>query len=176
MIFFFISFFLFPFFSIWRHSSLGHSNFGHSNINLYNNYASASYATYTAPQYTTANPNRCPPNANIKPTSGGAGGSSTSSGGDRQDTRSGSNKSHRFGHHVLRKSKFDNGSGSDAVVANRHDRSFNESVIEEGRNNNFVSTKQKTGYRAMHIQNYHWLLDFIEFYGVQVCFILFLFY
>lgn len=122
---------------------------------MYNNYASSSYATYTAPQYTTANPNRCPPNANIipniKPTCGGSGGggsggggaSSSSNSGSRQDNRSSSNKSssHRFGHHVLRKSKFDNGSGSDTVVANRHDRSFNESVIDEGHNNNFVSNK-----------------------------------
>lgn len=117
-------------------SSLGNSNFGHSNINLYNNYASASYATYTAPQYTTANPNRCPANANIKPTS------SCAAAGDHPEGKT-TNKqplaSIRCGHHVLRKSNGNNG-GSDTVVANKHERQFNESVIEEGHNNNFVST------------------------------------
>lgn len=117
-------------------SSLGNSNFGHSNINLYNNYASASYATYTAPQYTTANPNRCPANANIKPTS------SCASAGDHPEGKT-TNKqplaSIRCGHHVLRKSNGNNG-GTDTVVANKHERQFNESVIEEGHNNNFVST------------------------------------
>ncbi|XP_055319449.1 cyclic nucleotide-gated cation channel subunit A isoform X2 [Sitodiplosis mosellana] len=113
-------------------SSLGNSNFGHSNINLYNNYASASYATYTAPQYTTANPNRCPANANIKPTS------SCATAGDHSEGKT-TNKppaSIRCGHHVLRKSNGNNG-GSDTVVANKHERQFNESVIEEGHNNNF---------------------------------------
>lgn len=117
-------------------SSLGNSNFGNSNINLYNNYASASYATYTAPQYTTANPNRCPANANIKA-------SSSDAASIEQDNKT-TNKqlpSIRYSQHVLRKSKLDNGKGSgDTVVANKHGRQFNESVIEEGHNNNSVST------------------------------------
>lgn len=130
-------------------SSLGNSNFGHSNINLYNNYASASYATYTAPQYTTANPNRCPANANIKPTS------SCSAAGDHPEGKA-TNKqplaSIRCGHHVLRKSNGNNG-GSDTVVANKHERQFNESVIEEGHNNNFVS-KSIHSHTQIHF-NYH---------------------
>lgn len=123
-------------------SSLGNSNFGHSNINLYNNYASASYATYTAPQYTTANPNRCPANANIKPSSGAA--------GDHPEGKT-TNKpsSIRCGHHVLRKTNGNNTGGSDTVVANKHERQFNESVIEEGHNNNFVSTY--TQFQLSHI-------------------------
>lgn len=164
--------FMFSVFSLFpihaRYSStLGQSNFGHGNINLYNNYASASYSTYTAPQYTTANPNRCPPNANIKPTCGGSGsgsggGGAGSSSSSRLDHRFGSNKSssYRFGHHVQRKSRFDNGSGSDTVVANRHDRSYNESVIEEGHNNNFVSTSRPHYW-------YYYLPDSIELYAVR---------
>lgn len=114
---------------------MGHTNFGNSNVNLYNNYASASYATYTAPQYTTANPNRCPPNANVKPTSSGA------ITGDHPESRTQNRPSIRYGgHHGLRKSKLDNGNGSDTVVGNKHERQFNDIVIEEGHNNNFVST------------------------------------
>lgn len=41
------------------------SPFGHGgNQSIYNHYTTAPYAMYTAPQYTTANPNRCPSNAN----------------------------------------------------------------------------------------------------------------
>lgn len=134
---------------------MDHTTFGHTNINLYNNYASSSYATYTSPQYTTANPNRCPPNANIKPTSSGYGSGGAS---DRNDSSKSTTKqqSTKHGHHhILRKNKLDNGSsttstttnptGDVTVVANncnavtttKHER-FNESVIEEGQNN-FVS-------------------------------------
>lgn len=113
-------------------SSLGHSNFGHSNINLYNN-----YATYTqAPQYTTANPNRCPANANIRPTSSGA------ATGDHPESKTTNKPLSSIRYHVQRKSKLDNGNGSDTVVANKHGRQFNESVIEEGHNNNSVSKLQ----------------------------------
>lgn len=127
------------------YSSLGHSNFGHSNVNLYNNYASASYATYTAPQYTTANPNRCPANANVRASSSGAHPSSID---DHHHHQQSDNKttnkqlpSIRYTQqHVLRKSKLDNGKGAgDTVVANKHGRQFNESVIEEGHHNNSVS-------------------------------------
>lgn len=115
---------------------MGNTNFGNSNVNLYNNYASASYATYTAPQYTTANPNRCPANANVKSTSSGA------ITGDHPESRTQNRPSIRYGNHGLRKSKLDNSitNGNDTVVGNKHERQLNESVIEEGHNNNFVST------------------------------------
>lgn len=137
------------FISFCWNSSLGHSTFGHSSINLYNNYASTPYATYTAPQYTTANPNRCPPNANIKP--------STAAGGSEHReydaTIRTTNKQSSAFKYVLRKTKFDNGSSTGAgditVVANntshatnntKNERKrYNETVIEEGHNNRLVS-------------------------------------
>lgn len=130
---------------------MGHTSFGQSNINLYNNYASASYNTYTTPQFTTANPNRCPANANIAPTSSTA--ATNVEHCEYETTVKTTNKkssTYKYGHHLSRKSKFDNGNGSGSsditVVANntsytttKHERRSNESVIEEGHNNNFVS-------------------------------------
>lgn len=130
---------------------MGHTSFGQSNINLYNNYASASYNTYTTPQFTTANPNRCPANANIAPTSSTA--ATNVEHCEYETTVKTTNKkssTYKYGHHLSRKSKFDNGNGSGSsditVVANntsytttKHERLSNESVIEEGHNNNFVS-------------------------------------
>lgn len=122
-------------------TSCGCSNFENTNINLYNNYANAPYATYTAPQYTTANPNRCPANANVRPTSSDGGNSGIDCHADHQDAKTTNRPSvsvRTCGHHVLRKSKFDNSNNTDTVVTNK--RQLNESVIEEGHNNNFVST------------------------------------
>lgn len=105
----------------------------HSNINLYNNYASASYATYTAPQYTTANPNRCPANANIKPTS-------SDSCGDHSHATNAINTPQKSIHENNNRNGNSNANASDAVAASKHEHTVNESVIEEGQHNNIVST------------------------------------
>lgn len=129
-----------------------HTTFGHTNINLYNNYASSSYATYTSPQYTTANPNRCPANANIKVNANIGSGSGNAICVERTENQKTSIKQHSIkrGHHqkCRKNNRWDNGNNGSknnrTVVANNtnctlnHDP-FNDSVIEEG-HNNLVST------------------------------------
>lgn len=123
---------------------MGHTPFDQTSINLYNNYAGTSYATYTAPQYTTANRNRCPANANIKPT--------TSEHREYETTIKTTN-SKRLYKYVLQKTKLDNGNSGgnscDITVVNNTSytsantknarKRFNESsVIEEEHNNRLV--------------------------------------
>lgn len=127
-------------------SSLEHTTFGHTNINLYNNYASSSYATYTQPQYTTANPNRCPANANIKLNANIGSGSGNAIEHTENQRASNTSNSIKRGHHpkCRKNNRWDNGNNGNknyrTVVANNtnctlnHDP-FNESVIEEGHNN-----------------------------------------
>lgn len=127
-----------------------HTTFGHTNINLYNNYASSSYATYKSPQYTTANPNRCPANANIKLNANIGTGSENAICVERTKNQKISNKQHSIkrGHHQIcrtNNNRWDNGNNGSknnrTVVANYTNRTlinhdpFHDSVIEEGHNN-----------------------------------------